>query len=486
MASTKMKNKSHFALVANAQSTFGVADRRPQDDDTSLLKAARRTNYGLTPDTPANYSQKALEWANDLPSIREVTNDLVFSMQNVILQNEYNSGYDIMELLLSENHSFDVLAVDFEFHNTYSYDGFICVASLSNQVKSCVVDVLNNNRNHGRKWVGQVLESKSILKVFCGCDNDLIRLKKDWGCFPIGVVDIQDLFYIWKERCFDDCFSRCKVIIHKELQRKLRKNDESACRKYLLDLQKPGLSFLMEVFAPHSASLGVKSPEATFADWRKRPIHPDLIKYAALDSFACIQIFHKLMTLVSAGDLKEAVRMCVPKLSNYGNVPRYVPKHVSESWIDEQLLKWREYLAKNLDMKPPQVISDHAIKSISKSLRCDTRLASDVEFVSSLLYKHKICDKKEHAAKLLCAYLENDGIRLERMRNIVCHNCNRVGHTAKFCFFEKSQEAVREFLRRPENVSMAAAQKLRRRLNWCKNRGLNPETTLCPWETGFP
>lgn len=56
-----------------------------------------------------------------------------------------------------------------------------------------------------------------------------------------------------------------------------------------------GLEFLMRVFGYEIR----KNHLATAADWRKRPLHPDLVNYAGLDAFNTIGLFYKILQKVN-------------------------------------------------------------------------------------------------------------------------------------------------------------------------------------------
>lgn len=75
-----------------------------------------------------------------------------------------------------------------------------------------------------------------------------------------------------------------------------RANDPA---RYYFDNEiiKPSAEFLISLFFENSQvtknSLGSK------ADWRKRPIHPELLMYSAMDAWYPLRIFYKLYQIVS-------------------------------------------------------------------------------------------------------------------------------------------------------------------------------------------
>jgi ribonuclease D len=172
--------------------------------------------------------------------------------------------------------------------------GYIAVAALSSPLKTLIVDVLGADRKAILELLKEILESTKIIKIFHGGDNDWIRVKKDWRIFPRAVVDLQDLFVVWKVYDFANCSKSCEAAIIKHLKDR-KPVDEQSILKIFIDMLNPGLDFLMEVFGITNDN---KDKVATHADWRKRPIHEDLQNYVAKDSFYALYIFYKLMDMV--------------------------------------------------------------------------------------------------------------------------------------------------------------------------------------------
>lgn len=90
--------------------------------------------------------------------------------------------------------------------------GFLAVGSLASPETTLVFDCLTDRRKNSptmRDIISNLMESEESLKVMCGCQNDILRLKKDYNCFPRLVLDIQDLFIIWRNADINNCFQTC-------------------------------------------------------------------------------------------------------------------------------------------------------------------------------------------------------------------------------------------------------------------------------------
>lgn len=171
--------------------------------------------------------------------------------------------------------------------------GFISVAAVSSPNSTLVIDCLYENREFAIQTVKTMMESRKVIKVLCGCCNDVFRLQKDFKCFAKAVVDVQDMFQIWKTMDFENCLRICRSTISKRLQNKDRFKTGGE-QQYLRDLQAPGLDFLMEIFDEKIT----KNKIATVADYRVRPLPDDLVQYTASDSYYTLKVFYKLYSNV--------------------------------------------------------------------------------------------------------------------------------------------------------------------------------------------
>lgn len=124
------------------------------------------------------------------------------------------------------------------------------------------------------------------------------------------------------------------------------------------------------------------------------------------------------------------------KLLNYSAPPSFKSlKLFSTDKMGIQIQKWREYLSKNLDKNPDQLISNTNVKDLITQVQTNNSLCTDENQLSVLLKKYNLADNCTKAARLLIAYLDPSQRQLEQMKGIACHRCNIKGHTVKtFCF----------------------------------------------------
>lgn len=123
--------------------------------------------------------------------------------------------------------------------------------------------------------------------------------------------------------------------------------------------------------------------------------------------------------------------MSIRKLTNRGKLPRYKDGIIDTSegqWLVERILAWRQYLALRLDYKPQQILLTSRVPLLARALK-ELSSTSDIPAVAKLL-EHFLVPLMFHpAAKLLCAYLEESGASLAKMKDTRCHHCNGLGHS---------------------------------------------------------
>lgn len=87
-------------------------------------------------------------------------------------------------------------------------------------------------------------------------------------------------------------------------------------------------------------------------------------------------------------------------------------------------------MSKNLDKKPDQVVTPFFVKRMAIQIEGNKMPLSDQE-LAGILKNCRVSDKYLDSARLLNAYLEPDGERLAKMRNMICRNCGQVGHVVR-------------------------------------------------------
>ncbi|PRW59440.1 DNA damage checkpoint isoform A [Chlorella sorokiniana] len=134
----------------------------------------------------------------------------------------------------------DRIALDVEHHNVHSYAGMTCLLQLSTGAKDFLIDCLALKAD--MQLLDPVLSNPRIMKVVHGGGNDVLWLQRDFGLFLVNVFDT-----------------------------------EKACQ--VLGFRQRSLAYLLQRYCAIKTdkNLGQR------ADWRQRPLPPELLVYARRD-----------------------------------------------------------------------------------------------------------------------------------------------------------------------------------------------------------
>lgn len=153
--------------------------------------------------------------------------------------------------MLAELKAAGEIAVDLEHHDYRTYVGIVSLMQISTREKDWIVDTLKPWREK-LQILNEVFADPKILKVFHGSASDMIWLQRDLGLYVVGLFDT---YY--------------------------------ACDA--LNFPARGLKYLLMEYA------GVEAQKQyQMADWRQRPLSPELIDYARSDTHYLLYIYDNL------------------------------------------------------------------------------------------------------------------------------------------------------------------------------------------------
>lgn len=244
------------------------------------------------------------------------------------------ASQDALEAAMQRLASQPQIAVDTEADSLHSYFDKVCLVQISIPEEDLIVDPLAGVE---LAPFGALLANPDVLKVFHGGDYDLRILHRDFGFVVRNLIDT------------------------------------SICAQ-LLGYEGLGLAALLD------RHFGVKLNKThQRADWAMRPLPPDMLEYAALDTHYLIELAAKLREeLIALGRWTWALE----EFSRLENVRYREVEEDAETWrkvknignLDRRSLAivrglhgWRDALARKADRPPFKVMGNETIVEISKS-----------------------------------------------------------------------------------------------------------------------
>ena len=256
---------------------------------------------------------------------------------------------DELEAALARVGAQSEIAIDTEADSLHSYFDKVCLIQISIPDEDLVVDPL---AGVDLKPFGALLADGNVLKVFHGGDYDLRILHRDFGFVVSNLVDT------------------------------------SICAQ-LLGYEGLGLAALLD------RHFGVKLNKThQRADWSMRPLPPDMLEYAALDTHYLIPLAAKLREELTALGRWE---WAVEEFARLENVRYRESDDAGESWrkvkgingLDRRALgvvrvlyDWRDQLARKADRPPFKVMGNEAIVEIAKERPMSPRELTAIKAVS--------------------------------------------------------------------------------------------------------
>ena len=243
-----------------------------------------------------------------------------------------------------------VVAIDTEADSLHSYFDKVCLIQISTSDEDYVVDPLAKIR---LDKFGAILAEPGITKILHGADYDLRILNRDFGFTTTNLVD-------------------------------------TMVSAQLLGYEAFGLAALLE------RHFGLKVNKAhQRADWAMRPLPPDMLEYAAMDTRFLVPLAAKLREeLAALGRWEwaleefsrlEAIRFreapdddeAWRRMKNIGTLDR------RSLAILRSLHGWRDALARRADRPPFKIIGNDALLEISSKKPVDAAALAALKSVSA-------------------------------------------------------------------------------------------------------
>lgn len=261
-----------------------------------------------------------------------------------------------LDELVKHLQSVTEIGVDLEHHFFRSYQGFTCLIQMTTEAGDFIIDSLAL-REHLHK-LNEVMTNPKILKVFHGADNDIRWLQRDFGVYVVGMFDTH----------------------------------QAACK---LNFSNKSLKALLERYCRIDVSkFGQK------ADWRIRPLTPDLLQYARTDTHYLLYIWRRMRKdLLKACNGKpqdllkvfeNSRQLCLLTYSKpvltadshmnlfRRNLKRYSRFNTRQMAALRTLYKWRDEQARTLDESTEYLLPNIMLLALAE------KLPRELQGVSSL------------------------------------------------------------------------------------------------------
>jgi len=241
---------------------------------------------------------------------------------------------DALDAAMSSLLAHSQVAVDTEADSLHSYFDKVCLIQISVPEEDLIIDPL---APVSLDRFGEILGDPAITKVFHGGDYDLRILNRDFGFTVRNLIDT------------------------------------SVCAQ-LLGYEGIGLAALLD------RHFGVKLNKVhQRADWSMRPLPPDMLEYAAMDTHYLIELVSKLRDELTVRGRWE---WAIEEFARMENIRHRESDDDAEPWrkvknigglerrslaIVRDLYNWRDKLARKADRPPFKVLGNDTIVDIAKS-----------------------------------------------------------------------------------------------------------------------
>ncbi|CAL8069028.1 unnamed protein product [Calicophoron daubneyi] len=256
---------------------------------------------------------------------------------------QFVDSVDLLDQALNEIAAHKEVAVDLEHHSYRSYLGITCLIQMSTRDVDYIFDALAL-RDHLYR-LNEIFTNPAILKVFHGCDSDLMWLQRDFGVYVVNMFD-------------------------------------TGLASRALQLGRYSLSFLLYRYAQVTTN-----KQYQLADWRIRPLTPELVEYARKDTHYLLHIASILCQELQDRDLLLAVleqcrQLCLkiytkPVFNPLGFLDLYkqsagISFTHRQLYALEHLYALRDSIARREDESIHYVLPNHMLKVIAEVLPRET------------------------------------------------------------------------------------------------------------------
>uniref|UniRef100_A0A2P2LTH0 Uncharacterized protein MANES_08G154300 n=1 Tax=Rhizophora mucronata TaxID=61149 RepID=A0A2P2LTH0_RHIMU len=229
--------------------------RRPQDEYNILVNNSNQPFQHVWLERSEDGSRfvHPLERLSVLDFVNRSTGDVDSTSPLPLESTPFKLVEEVKDLkdLVAKLRGVNEFAVDLE-HNQYrSFQGLTCLMQISTKTEDFIIDTLKL-RIHVGPYLREVFKDPSKTKVMHGADRDIVWLQRDFGIYVCNLFD-------------------------------------TGQASRVLKLERNSLEYLLHHFCGVTAN-----KEYQNAEWRLRPLTPEMLRYAREDTHYLLHI-HDLM-----------------------------------------------------------------------------------------------------------------------------------------------------------------------------------------------
>lgn len=127
--------------------------------------------------------------------------------------------------------------------------------------------------------------------------------------------------------------------------------------------------------------------------------------------------------------VRQAALQSIIPLTKEPKVRKHAfPTNLRPSRFNQPVLEFRDYLARNYDLTPTEILSNASVENLCNFL--ERHKIPDLERfeIEDRLKELGLAEERSNVGHILLAYLDPSRAQLNHMKSMVCNQCNRTGH----------------------------------------------------------
>jgi ankyrin repeat protein len=217
-----------------------------EKDFKILDRKTRYLQYDIINDSLLDFKQKILEIIQKIKK-KNLSHDFKIFHQCKQYKFHWVDTEESLSYCVKHLSNYNFIGVDLEFHGSNSEkDGIVCVLQISSLDETFAIDTLKL-RSEITNYLKPIFENEKIIKIFHGCDNDIVWLITNFQIFTKNIFDTGRAYLVFQKFILNKSFKFSNL---------------------------PSLNFLSRFFLQMEIDKSYQK-----SDWRIRPLTQSKIKF---------------------------------------------------------------------------------------------------------------------------------------------------------------------------------------------------------------